>query len=199
MQGAGAAANKAGEEAEKAKKKIEQQGLAYKTLGSAITGTVQGLSSFALALTSLSSLFDTLKDENLSGFEKALRIVTTFGMVLPAVTSGVTAFGNAWKFATSKDITEGLTAQIAKLFGVEAATVKVTSATGANTVATEVDTKATWSNIKTKMIQHWWLLAIAAGVAVLATALTVASNMYNKDSIAAEKAAEAAKTASEEF
>lgn len=199
VQGAAEATKKAGEEAEKAKDKITKQGLAYKTLGSAITGTVQGFSSFALAISSLSSLFDTLKDENLSGFEKALRIVTTFGMVLPAVTSGVTAFGNAWKFAKSKDITEGLTAQVAKLFGVKVETIAVTNATNANTTATEVNTKATWGNVKAKIAQQWWLLAIAAGVAVLATALTVASNMYNKDAIAAEKAAEAAKNASEEF
>lgn len=199
VQGAAEATKKAGEEADKAKDKITKQGLAYKTLGSAITGTVQGFSSFALAISSLTSLFDTLKDENLSGFEKALRIVTTFGMVLPAVTSGVTDFGNAWKFAKSKDITEGLTAQVAKLFGVKVETIAVTNATNANTTATEVNTKATWGNVKAKIAQQWWLLAIAAGVAVLATALTVASNMYNKDAIAAEKAAEAAKNASEEF
>jgi hypothetical protein len=199
MQGAGAAANKAGEEAEKAGKKIEAQSLAYKTLGSAITGTVQGLSSFALALTSLSSLFDTLKDENLSGFEKALRIATTFGMVIPALTSGVTAFGNAWKYATSKDITEGLTAQIAKLFGVKLSVEANTVAINEETGAKELNTKATWKGVAANLAYLAPLGLIVLGIAAIATALTIASDMYNKDAIAAEKAAEAAKTASEEF
>jgi hypothetical protein len=182
-----------------ANKKLEQQTLAYQSLGSAITGSIQGLSSFAMAISSILTLKDTLSDENLSGFEKALRIVTTFGMVIPGVITGITAMGNAWKYATSKDVTIGLTAQIAKLFGVQVATVAATGATEGNTVATKINTKETWRNVASKMAQHWWILAIAAGVAVLATALTVASNMYNKDAIAAEKAAEAAKNASEEF
>ena len=199
VQGAAEATKKAGEEAEKAKDKITQQGLAYKTLGSAITGTVQGFSSFALAISSLTSLFDTLKDENLSSFEKTLRIVTTFGMVLPAVTSGVTAFGNAWKFAKSKDITEGLTAQIAKLFGVklsvEANTVAINEETGAKTL----NTKATWKGVAANLAYLAPLGLIVAGIAAIAVALTVASDLYNADAIAAEKAAEAAKNASEEF
>ena len=199
VQGVAASQEKLGQEVDKAKKKIEQQGLAYKTLGSAITGTVQGLSSFAMAISSLISLQDTLSDESLSGFEKALRITTTFGMVVPSLTMGLTSMGKAWRFATSKDIAEGLTAQIAKLFGVklsvEAGTVAINKDTGAKTL----NTKATWKAVAANLAYLAPLGLIVLGIAAITAALTIASNMYNADAIAAEKAAEAAKNASEEF
>jgi uncharacterized membrane protein len=167
--------------------------LAYKTLGSAITGTVQGFSSFAMAISSIMSLKDTLSDENLSGAEKTLRIVTSIGMILPMLISGMTAFGNAWKFAISKDITEGLTAQIAKLFGVklsvEANTVVINKETGAK----ELNTKATWKGVAANLAYLAPLGLIVLGIAAIAAALTIADKMYNADAIAAEKAAEASK------
>lgn len=179
--------------------RLGQQSLAYQTLGSAITGTVQGLSSLAMAASSIMSLQDTLSDESLSGFEKALRITTTFGMVVPSLTMGLTSMGKAWRFATSKDIAEGLTAQIAKLFNVElsveAGTVAINKDTGAKTL----NTKATWKAVAANLAYLAPLGLIVLGITAITAALTIASNMYNADAIAAEKAAEAAKNASEEF
>lgn len=222
IQGAGEAANLAGKKTEEAAKKIRETGLAYKSLGSAVVGTVQGLSSFAMAASSIMSLTDTLKNDELSGLEKSLQIMTSLGFIIPGLATGWTALGNAIAFTTART-EEGFVAHMANLFGLSqeekqlhevivsktgqviatdaatVATMKETAAIDGNTVVTHLNTKAVWSNIGAKILAHKWILLVTGALAILATGLTIATKLYNEEKTATEEAAEASKNAAEIF
>lgn len=72
--------------------KAEAQVLALKnaqsTVGTIFMDTVQTVSSFATALSSLSSIIDIWNDESLSGWEKFSRILTSLGFALPMLIKG---------------------------------------------------------------------------------------------------------------
>ena len=202
---------RAGTAADEAKNKIDNLGLTYKSLGSFITGSLQGLSSFAMGLSSLSSLKDTLNNEDLSTYEKTLQVMISLGMAIPMLTTGLKSLANGYKFVTAASA-EGLTASIARLAGIKLETVAtqvvVTSKTGevmargavtdaavkeaiakgGTTTATEIDTAATWANIGAKMIQYWYIGVIIIALAALAIALVAVANAYNEDANAAEAA-----------
>ena len=206
---------RAGVAADEAKNKINNLGLTYKSLGSFITGSLQGLSSFAMGLSSLSSLKDTLNNEDLSTYEKILQVMMSLGMAIPMLTTGLKALANGYRFVTSASA-EGLTASIARLAGIKLETVatqvvvtsktgevmargKVTDAAvkeaiakGGTTTATEIDTAATWANVAAKMAQYWYIGVIIAALAVLAGILVAVANAYNADANAAAAAAEKA-------
>lgn len=205
----------AGVAADEAKNKINNLGLTYKSLGSFITGSLQGLSSFAMGLSSLSSLKDTLNNEDLSTYEKILQVMMSLGMAIPMLTTGLKALANGYKFVTSASA-EGLTASVARLAGIKLETVatqvvvtsktgevmargKVTDAAvkeaiakGGTTTATEIDTAATWTNVWAKMAQYWYIGLIIVALGILAGILVAVANAYNADANAAAAAAEKA-------
>lgn len=212
--GAGNAMQTAGEQAKIAANKITSASLAYKSWGAAIGGSLQGLSSFAMGLTSIKSAFDTLKDPDLGTFEKFTSILMSLGMGIPSIISSFSAFGNVIKFVTSST-QEGAVAQLALLTATEAEVAQTgyavvaktgetiarnltkeaaeaeAAAKGGTVVATNIDTAATLKNIAVKLMQHWYILAIVAALAVLAAALYAGVKAYNADAEAAKKAAEA--------
>ena len=210
------AINRAGQAAAEAQTKIKNVGLAYQSIGSALTGGLQGISSFAMGLTSLKSAFDTLKNPDLGTFEKFTSVLMSLSMGIPGIISSFTTFGNVIKFVTSSQ-QEGLAAQLAYKLGLDAEAMgtaylvvskegevlaRHTTADAAkaeaaekagSTVVTEIDTAKTWANIAAKMAQHWYILVIVAALAALAAALYVAIAAYNEEANAAKKAAEAVK------
>ena len=218
--GAGNAINKAAEESAKAALKINTASLAYKSMGSAINGSLQGLSSFAMGLTSLKSAFDTLNNPDMGTFEKFTSILMSLSMGLPMIITSFTTLGNVIKFVTSST-TDGLTAQLAYTLGMTdeamatsylvvskegleisrydnaAAAAAEAAATEGATVVTKVETATIWKNIAAKMIQYWYIGVIILALGALAAALYAGVKAYNADAEAAKKAAEASEGLSE--
>lgn len=220
-----AAAESANEAHKKALRIIAENGLAYKSLGSFITGTTQSLSSLAMGLSTIKGLSETLANDDLSGFEKTFSVFTSLSMSLPMITSGLKELGNAWKFVTSTS-NEGLVAQIANLVGEEAAELQYvavkkignevqeesieldavetytqqgyTVSTKINTVETIKNTAAKIKNLIINKLKNPVLLAATAAVVALTAAIVLSTKAYNKDSEAAKRAAEAAKSLGEE-
>lgn len=62
------------------------------TISQKITAGAQALSSFALILTSVQGIIETLEDPDTAGWEKFVSIMTALGMVIPTAISGVQAF-----------------------------------------------------------------------------------------------------------
>ena len=211
----------AGEASDKASMKIKNTGLAYKSLGSAIGGGLQGLSSFAMGLTSIKSAFDTLKDPDLGTFEKFTSILMSLGMGIPMIVSSFTSLGNVIKFVTSST-TDGLTAQLAYSLGMTdealktnylvvskeglkisrydnaAAAAKEAAATEGATVVTEIETAAVWKDVAGQLALKLAKVALAAIiVGALVGAIYLAVKAYNADAEAAKKAAEASEELSE--
>jgi hypothetical protein len=81
--------------------KLESNTLKYQSFGTAITGTLQGLSSFAMGLNSIKSAFDTLKDPDMGTFEKFTSLLMSLGMGIPMLISSFSALGGAIQFVTS--------------------------------------------------------------------------------------------------
>jgi hypothetical protein len=174
----------------------------------------------ASGLTSLSSAFETLNNPELGTFEKYTSILMSLGTALPMTISGFKNLGNVLKFVTANQ-KEGLTAQLGYLLGLKnedmklrhvviaqdghtksyyetaAAAVAAAKAEKGSTVATEIDTIATWKNIKAKAVKKLHILAIVVALGALAAAIYFAVEAYNKEANAAKRAAEATKELSE--
>ena len=214
---AGNAINKAAEESAKAALKINTASLAYKSMGSAINGSLQGLSSFAMGLTSLKSAFDTLNNPDMGTFEKFTSILMSLSMGLPMIITSFTTLGNVIKFVTSST-TDGLTAQLAYSLGMTdeamatsylvvskegleisrynnaAAAAAEAAATEGATVVTQIETAAVWKDVAGQLALKLAKVALAAViVGALVGAIYLAVKAYNADAEAAKKAAEASK------
>ena len=59
------------------------------SLGTIIVTTAQGLASFAMVLSSIKGISDTLNDDNLSPWEKFVTILGTAGMMIPMLASSI--------------------------------------------------------------------------------------------------------------
>lgn len=208
------ALKRAGEAATVASGKIKNLSLVYQTLGSALSGGLQGITSLASGITSLKSAFDTLNNPDLGTFEKYTSILMSLGTALPMITGGFKNLGNVLKFVASSQ-KQGLTAQLGYLLGLkdetmqlkhfviakngqkktyydtaEAAIAAAAVEDGA-TYSTEINTAATWKNVAAQMAKHWYILVIIAALAALATAIYFAVEAYNEEANAAKRAAEA--------
>lgn len=102
---------------------IQNTGLKYKSLGSAITGTFSAMTSMSMAMSSLSSLKDTISNEDLSAWDKFSQILMSLGMAVPALTMTMSSLGNIYKFVTSAT-TEGMMAQIGYALGMDKQAMK---------------------------------------------------------------------------
>ena len=209
------AIDQAAEASRLASQRISTATLAYQSLGSAISGGLQGITSFAMGLNSLSSIYDTLNNKDLSTFEKTTQIIMSLGMALPMLGSSIKSVTNLFKFMFSAQ-EKGLAVQMANLLNVKAEIAQdgflVISKTGAvlsrhanaeaaeaeaakiagATTMTQYDTTATWANVAAKMAQYWWIGLIVLAVAALAVGIYAAVDAYNAEANAAKEAAEEA-------
>ena len=71
---------------------LNNMGTKAATISQKITAGAQALSSFALILTSVQGIIETLKDPDTTGWEKFVSVMTTLGIVIPMATSGIAAF-----------------------------------------------------------------------------------------------------------
>ena len=212
----------AGEKSAQATAKIKYTALAYQSIGSALTGTLSAVSSFAMALNSLKSIYDTLNNTELSTFEKTTQIMMSLSMGLPALISGLKGAGNAIHFVFSAQ-KKGLTGQIAYLLGLkdeemqlkhfvisknrqkktyydtaEAAIAAAATEEGA-TAVTKLDTAATWANIAAKMVKYWYIGVIIVAIGILIGVVYNLVKAYNAEAEAAQKAAEKAEKLKETY
>ena len=185
-----------------------------------MTGAFGAMSSFAMGLNALNSIYDTLNNNDLSTFEKTTSIMMSLSMGLPALIGGFSKLGNVLKFVASAQ-KQGLTAQLASLMGIaaedmktkyliitktaegysrreaaNAAEAEAAKKAGA-TVVTEIDTAKTWANIAAKMAQHWYILLIVAALAALAAMIYGAVSAYDEEAAAAKQASEAVEECNE--
>lgn len=81
---------------------------AQSTLGTVFMNTVQGVSSFATGLSSLSSIIDVWNNKSLSGWEKFNKILTSLGFALPMLINGWKSMSQVLNINTAKKIANAL-------------------------------------------------------------------------------------------
>lgn len=74
---------------------------APQSMTSAVTQAASAMMSLGMVITSVTSLFNTLNDEEASTGDKIMALITTVGMLVPAIMSIVPAFGTASVSATA--------------------------------------------------------------------------------------------------
>lgn len=194
-----------------------------------ITNFISSLGQLVFPLTSIYNLVKTLKDDNLSAGEKLERLFTNLAMTAPMVVSGVQGVVKTWgklskeAIKAAEAILEKTAAEEADALAVKwltlgeedeaAAKALVTKAntgvatTGAAVTATEgAETTSTLSLSAAFEVlagNIWAALApalpfIAAGAALVATGVAL-YKWWNKDAEAAQKAAEAAEEAKQQY
>ena len=113
-----------------------------------LVSTASAVMSFSSSLSMLSSLWDTLKDPDTSGWEKFLSIFTTLGMVIPMVITG-------WKSLQEAEIKEtvvkGLNVAASKI--LEKQKLKEAAATTLNKESQEGETRAQLKDIVVNKLQ----------------------------------------------
>jgi hypothetical protein len=161
-------------QAEDAGEKIKGMDGPPPSVGQKIVAVGNLLSNVAMSVSSIQGLFDTWNNEDMSFGEKLISTFTTLGTVIPMVTSSL--MGNNLAMLGSAS------ASVATALGFDGVAISAKVAAGG--------VGALWAAL-------WPIALVAAGVAaalagIIAVAKAVADE-YNKDAIAAERAAEAAK------
>ena len=206
----------------KLKGELMNSGTAYQSLGSAMTGALRGISSFAMGLQSLSSIKNTLENPDMTSWEKTLSIMTSLGMAIPMVTTGLSTLGNMYQFVTSAT-TKGLTGQLAYMLGLDMEILKTQEVVFSKegevlargkagsaavleaakiqeaTVVTELNTAATWKNIAAKLIQYWYIGLIILAIGALIAIIYKSVEAYNADAEAAKEATAQAQSLTERY
>ena len=143
------------------------------SVGQKIVAVGNLLSNVAMSVSSIKGLFDTWNNEDMSFGDKLISTFTTLGMVIPMVTSSL--MGNNLAMLGSAS------ASIATALGFDGVAISAKVAAGG--------VGALWAAL--------WPIAliaaaVAAAIALITVAIKAASDAYNADAIAAEKAAKAA-------
>lgn len=208
---AGSAMEVAGNQAQEAARKIKEKTLAYQSFGSAITGTLQGISSFGMALNSLKSLKDTISNDDLSTFEKTTQIMMSLGMTIPMLTTGIKSLGNAWAWLTATE-EKGFAVQVAQKVlnredltitsfvvkaktgeviarreTAEAAAAEAAGVAGA-TVVEEIHAKSVWETVAALLAKMAAMLPYVAIAAAVGVAIYAIVKAYNAEAEALETA-----------
>ena len=92
------------------------------TLGTMFASTMNAITSFGFALSSIKGIIDTLNNENLTFFEKLISVLTSTSMIIGSFTSILQTANNLRKIATSVEVK--------------------------NTAAKALNTAATWLQVK---------------------------------------------------
>ena len=132
---------------EKANKVSEDYGKALKNsgqgiddLGKNMTRGLQGVSSFAMGLSSLQGAFDAINNPDLSGFEKFTTVAMSLGMGLPSIIDGVSGMA------------KGFDAVGSSIYGTLASLFAHTAAQEADAAAQD---KNTMAKSKGSLIDRW--------------------------------------------
>lgn len=137
--------------------------------------------SFGMALSSLKGMIDTAFNPDISGWEKAISIMTTLGMMVPMLMSAFEAYTKIFQKNTvaagANAVAQGLSA---------GATKTMTGATAAQTPVAAANAAAWWA--------HPIIAIIAAACLVAVAAFSIFSNIVAQNS---ERIAENAKQARE--
>ena len=211
--------NHATEESEEAYTKVEEAIKNYKStvgaFGKAVVSAFNGLSSLAMGLSSLKSIFDTLQNEDMSFFDKLLSVSLSLGMAIPSIVSGVSMLKTSYEKLTNAKTRETFETALNTIIqeNNNRVTRQGTIAAGQNTVATTAQTGAENKLTKSLILQTAaWLKVklgmsataalglsivgiIAAVVAAAAALVLISKAVYNsthKEEIAAKAAAQAA-------
>ncbi len=181
---------------------------ALDSFGTNVTKTMQGISSLAMAASSLKSAFDTLKNPDLSFGEKLLQVTMSLSMAIPALIAGLKALNAEQLKKNAADL---------KAIGVGAIhlvqTGMRTAGAWGEAIANQGVTASLWQQVAAWIAVHIAALpvsvvillivaALAAFVAVVAGVVLAANaiaDAYNADAIAAEKAETAAKNLAEAY
>lgn len=196
-------------------KKLQQGKLAIQSYGQAFVKGAQGLSSLLFGLNSLKSIFDTLNDEDLSGFEKITTVMTQLTMAIPAIISGFSNLGSAVKLVNEAHKT-GNASIFAYLLGLKAEnlenqkggkiTLRKALANKLETASTDQNTISKTANLFiTKLLNletmafYAALLLIVAVIGAVAAGIYLLVNKYNEAENATKRATEQAKIAAEQY
>ena len=172
------------------------------TTGQTITQAFSGISQVAMGLSSLVSVFETLANPDMTGFEKFKTVLMSLITVVPSLTMGMAALAtmnghlrtqvNLETAAESKNlVVKGMSTAATWLKSVadtaEAGTIKAKVAAKLAELAVDVPLLAITLALVAAVV------ALVAIYAILSTVIKSVVDWYNKDAIAAEKAAAAAK------
>ena len=128
---------------EQASESIKKLGMEGASLQQKFTAGVQALSSFAMALTSIKGIIDTLSDPDLTWFEKFTSVLTTVGFLIPSIISGIESLNLVLGATATAETVAGAAAEgmwtaiagpvgvIALIVGAVAAITGISSAIGA--------------------------------------------------------------------
>ena len=201
---AGESVNKFREQVDKSQSAIAAMG----TTGESIVRIFSGMSQAVMGISTLGSIMDTLTNPDTSALEKLQSVTTSLLMGIPALIAGYKALKTACLDLNTAALAQG--AIESKNLLIKGVAI---SAKWMETMATKLQTSAIWGEVAAKVaslaasapLLAVTLLLVAAMVGLAAiVALVVAvvkglSDAYNADSIAAEKAAAAAKGLAEAF
>ena len=198
IEASAAAINDFKQKAEEAKASANALG----TTGQTITQAFSGISQVAMGLSSLVSVFETLANPDMTGFEKFKTVLMSLITVVPSLTMGMAALAtmnghlrtqvNLETAAESKNlVVKGMSTAATWLKSVadtaEAGTIKAKVAAKLAELAVDVPLLAITLALVAAVV------ALVAIYAILSTVIKSVVDWYNKDAIAAEKAAAAAK------
>lgn len=211
--------NHAAEESEEAYTKVEEAIKNYKStvgaFGKAVVSAFNGLSSLAMGLSSLKSIFDTLQNEDMSFFDKLLSVSMSLGMAIPSIVSGVSTLKTSYEKLTNAKIRETFETALNTIIQennnrvTRQGTIAAGQNAGATTAQTSAENKLTkslilqtaaWLKVKLGMSATAALgltiagiiAAIVAAAAVLVFISKAVYNSIHKEEIAAKAAAQAA-------
>ena len=122
--------------------------------GKAVVSAFNGLSSLAMGLSSLKSIFDTLQNEDMSFFDKLLSVSMSLGMAIPSIVSGVSMLKTSYEKLTNAKTRETFETALNTIIqeNNNRVTRQGTIAAGQNTVATTAQTGA-----ENKLTKSWIL------------------------------------------
>ena len=95
------ASGRVAQQGRKAAEEIKKMANAPQSMTSAVTQAVSAMMSLGMVITSVTSLFNTLNDEEASTGDKIMALITTVGMLVPTIMSIVPAFSTASVSATA--------------------------------------------------------------------------------------------------
>lgn len=146
----------------------------------AIQDMVKGLTTLVTLGTTLSGIWKTINNEELTGWEKFEQISSTLLFTLPMIISGFSSIGK---------ILPGINAMIG-------ATATGTKVLGSSALAATIEIHG----LKLAMWEVYLIIAaIVAIIGLVTVGIKALSDAYNADAIAAQQAAEAAQEAKKAF
>lgn len=163
---------------------IDGAGARMLSMADKITYGAQAAMSFGMVLSSLDGMISTLFDDDMSGWEKFISIVTTLGMMLPMIISGFDALNKI----TAKNTVTTATNTGAQLAQAGATKIKTKAVAGEIPIV-QANAAAWYSH------PIMWIAAIIIGIVA---AFSIYNNILEKNAEKVKENAEEAIQAAEE-